>query len=164
MLRRPIGCGSSLMQGGMPRRCCGLSSWRGGGATTWPRVGRTLMVSSATSTLAHRARETSRFEKRRHSSSSWKQKMFSKLSSGTKNAPGYDQAARTVACVAEILRCAGIIPQQMVRLGFFVAAPTTLRRLSCRSTAKTRVDAASVGAGRAPARASSRSRTGSCRR
>ena len=52
-------------------------------------------------------------------------KMFSKLSSGTKNAPGYDQAARTVACVAEILRCAGIIPQQMVRLGFFVAAPTS---------------------------------------
>ena len=31
-------------------------------------------------------------------------KMFSELSSGTKNVHGYDQAARTVACVAEALR------------------------------------------------------------
>ena len=50
-------------------------------------------------------------------------KMFSELSSGTKNAHGYDQAARTVACVAEALRWADIPPQQMARLGFFVAAP-----------------------------------------
>lgn len=50
-------------------------------------------------------------------------KMSSKLSLGTKNAPGYDQAARTVACVAETLRCAGIEPQQMESFAFFTAAP-----------------------------------------
>ena len=50
-------------------------------------------------------------------------KMSSKLSSGTKNAPGYNQAARTVACVAETLKHADIEPLQMERLAFFVAAP-----------------------------------------
>ena len=50
-------------------------------------------------------------------------KMSSKLSSGTKNAPGYDQAARTVACIAETLKRADIEPQRMERLAFLVAAP-----------------------------------------
>ena len=50
-------------------------------------------------------------------------KMSSKLSSGTKNAPGYDQAARNVACIAETLKRADIEPQRMERLAFFVAAP-----------------------------------------
>ena len=49
--------------------------------------------------------------------------MSSKLSSGTKNAPGYDQAARTVACIAETLKRADIWPQHVERLAFFVAAP-----------------------------------------
>ena len=50
-------------------------------------------------------------------------KMFSKLSSGTKNAPGYDQAARTVACIAETLKRADIEPRKMERLACLVAAP-----------------------------------------
>ena len=50
-------------------------------------------------------------------------KIFSKLSSGTKNATSYDQVALPVACVAETIRWAGITPPQMARLGFFVAAP-----------------------------------------
>ena len=50
-------------------------------------------------------------------------KMSSKLSSRTTNAPGYDQAARTVACIAETLKRADIELQDMERLAFFVAAP-----------------------------------------
>ena len=50
-------------------------------------------------------------------------KMSSKLSTGTKNAPGYDQAARTVACIAETLKRAAIEPRKMERLAFLVAAP-----------------------------------------
>ena len=49
--------------------------------------------------------------------------MFSKLSPGTKNAPDYDQAARTVACIAETLRHADIEPKRMENLAFLVAAP-----------------------------------------
>ena len=44
--------------------------------------------------------------------------MWSKLSPSTTNAPGYDQAARTVACIAETLKRADIKPQQMKRLSF----------------------------------------------
>ena len=50
-------------------------------------------------------------------------KMSSKLSSRTTNAPGYDQAARTVACIAETLKRADIEAQEVERLAFFVAAP-----------------------------------------
>ena len=50
-------------------------------------------------------------------------KMWSKLSPGTTNAPGYDQAARTVACLAETLKRADIEPQQVERFAFLVAAP-----------------------------------------
>ena len=50
-------------------------------------------------------------------------KMWSKLSSRTTNAPGYDQAARTVACIAETLRRADIESQPMERLAFLVVAP-----------------------------------------
>ena len=50
-------------------------------------------------------------------------KMLSKLSSRTTNATGYDQAARTVACIAETLKRADIELQDMERLAFFVAAP-----------------------------------------
>jgi hypothetical protein len=50
-------------------------------------------------------------------------KMYSPLSPKVKNAPGYDQAARTVACIAEVLRIAGRSPADVDRLGFYVLAP-----------------------------------------
>ena len=78
-------------------------------------------------------------------------KMFSKLSSGTTNAPGYDQAARTVACLAETLKRAGIEPRKMERLAFLVAAPLKqvdkgifrdiVTRASIRTRVQHRVDA-----------------------
>jgi hypothetical protein len=50
-------------------------------------------------------------------------KMFSGLSAGTKNAPTFDQAARSVACVAEALARIRRAPEAMTRLGFCVIAP-----------------------------------------
>lgn len=50
-------------------------------------------------------------------------KMFSKLSSGVKNAGYFDQAARNVACIAEVIRKAKLAPNCMARIGFFVVAP-----------------------------------------
>lgn len=49
--------------------------------------------------------------------------MFSGLSSGVTNAPYFDQAARNVACIAEVLRRAGRSPVALPRLGFYVLAP-----------------------------------------
>ena len=48
--------------------------------------------------------------------------MFSSLS-GIKNAKDYDQAARTVACMAEALRLAERDPTCVQKLAFFVVAP-----------------------------------------
>lgn len=50
-------------------------------------------------------------------------KMFSKLSSGVSNARYYNQAARNVACMAEVIRLASVAPQQLSTLGFYVVAP-----------------------------------------
>lgn len=50
-------------------------------------------------------------------------KMFSRLSQGTKNSPSYDQAARTVGCMAEVLRESGRPISDFRSLGFFVFAP-----------------------------------------
>ena len=50
-------------------------------------------------------------------------KMFSKLSRGTTHAPRYNQAARNVACIAEILRRANRKPSELRSLGFYVLAP-----------------------------------------
>jgi len=50
-------------------------------------------------------------------------KMFSNLSSGTKNAPGYDQAARNVACMADAIAWSGIPLSAFKSVGFFVVAP-----------------------------------------
>ena len=50
-------------------------------------------------------------------------KMFSKLSAGVTNARFYDQAARNVACIAEILCRAGVNPLAVASLGFYVVAP-----------------------------------------
>ena len=52
-------------------------------------------------------------------------KMFSRLSSGVTHARYYDQAARTVACMAETLRRADHNPLNMTKLGFYVLAPSS---------------------------------------
>ncbi len=51
-------------------------------------------------------------------------KLGSRLSSGTSNAPGYDQAARNVACMAQVLALAGRRPADVANLGFYVLAPS----------------------------------------
>lgn len=50
-------------------------------------------------------------------------KLNSPLSGGTKNAPGFDQAARNVACIAEVLFEAKRRPRDVERIAFFVVAP-----------------------------------------
>lgn len=55
-------------------------------------------------------------------------KMFSNLSSGTKNAPGYNQAARNVACMADAIKWSGLPLSEFESLGFFVIAPSVDRR------------------------------------
>lgn len=50
-------------------------------------------------------------------------KIFSSLSGGVKNVTAYDQAARNVACIVEMVRRAGADPAQLGRLGFYVLAP-----------------------------------------
>lgn len=50
-------------------------------------------------------------------------KMGSKLSAGVKNAPYFNQAARNVACMAEVARRAEISPSEFEHLAFYVVAP-----------------------------------------
>jgi hypothetical protein len=50
-------------------------------------------------------------------------KLTNRLSSGVKNAPGFDQAARSVACMAEVLRRSDVRPSTMDDLAFLVLAP-----------------------------------------
>ena len=50
-------------------------------------------------------------------------KMGSKLSAGVKNASYYNQAARNVACMAEVARRASIAPASFDNLAFYVFAP-----------------------------------------
>jgi len=50
-------------------------------------------------------------------------KLFNRLSSGVKNAPFFDQAARSVACMAEVLRRANREPNQFDDLAFLILAP-----------------------------------------
>ena len=50
-------------------------------------------------------------------------KMFSKLSAGVTNAKYFNQAARNVACIAEVIRRAQVAPTTFNKLGFFVLAP-----------------------------------------
>jgi hypothetical protein len=52
-------------------------------------------------------------------------KIYSPLSAGTRNAPNFDQAARNVACITELLSRANRPPSQMTSLAFFVVAPET---------------------------------------
>ena len=50
-------------------------------------------------------------------------KMFSPLSAGTRRAPFYDQAARTVACIASTLERSRKQVSDLESLGFYVIAP-----------------------------------------
>lgn len=50
-------------------------------------------------------------------------KLFARLSAGVRNAPYYDQAARSVACMAEALRRRDRRPDEMDDLTFIVLAP-----------------------------------------
>jgi hypothetical protein len=50
-------------------------------------------------------------------------KVFSSLSKGTVRAPAFDQAARNVACIAEVLRRCGAPFEQWDSLAFHVLAP-----------------------------------------
>jgi len=52
-------------------------------------------------------------------------KLGSPLSTGTVHAHHYDQAARSVACMAEVLRRAGRPPVSMSHLAFYVIAPAS---------------------------------------
>lgn len=50
-------------------------------------------------------------------------KMFSGLSPSVKNAKYFDQAARNVACIAEVFHRANLSPQIASQVGFYVVAP-----------------------------------------
>ncbi len=50
-------------------------------------------------------------------------KMFNGLSPGVTNAKYFDQAARTIACIAEVLRCANRPHSDLSHLCFYVLAP-----------------------------------------
>jgi hypothetical protein len=50
-------------------------------------------------------------------------KVYSRLSLGVRNARYYDQAARTVGCIAEVLLQANRPPGAMAELAFYVIAP-----------------------------------------
>ena len=50
-------------------------------------------------------------------------KLFAELSPGVSHAGYFDQAARNVACLAEVLHRAGRRPDQFTSLGFLVLAP-----------------------------------------
>lgn len=50
-------------------------------------------------------------------------KIYSPLSQGTRNAPSYDQAARNVACIAEMLSRASRLPSHLSSVAFLVLAP-----------------------------------------
>jgi hypothetical protein len=50
-------------------------------------------------------------------------KLFNRLSSGVKNAPTFDQAARSVACMAEVLRRSAVDPAEVDDLAFLILAP-----------------------------------------
>jgi hypothetical protein len=50
-------------------------------------------------------------------------KIFSKLSQGVTHAKYFDQAARTISCMAETLKRAKLNPNKLSRLCFFLVAP-----------------------------------------
>jgi hypothetical protein len=52
-------------------------------------------------------------------------KNYSGLSGGIKNVADYNQAARNVACMVEMIRRAGAHPEQLNLLGFYILAPNS---------------------------------------
>jgi len=50
-------------------------------------------------------------------------KIFSPLSRGITHAKDYDQAARSVACIAESFSLSSVEPEEISDLGFFVLEP-----------------------------------------
>jgi hypothetical protein len=52
-------------------------------------------------------------------------KLGSGLSSGVKNAPTYNQAARNVACLCHVIECSGLTITDDWRLGFYILAPVS---------------------------------------
>ena len=50
-------------------------------------------------------------------------KLYSGLSKGVTNATYFDQASRTVACIAEVLKRADCRPESFTNLGYYVLAP-----------------------------------------
>ena len=50
-------------------------------------------------------------------------KMFSPLSKKVSNAPNYDQATRTVACMAKTIEFSGREVDELDSVGFYVVAP-----------------------------------------
>jgi hypothetical protein len=78
-------------------------------------------------------------------------KMLSKLSSGVKKAPSYNQAARNIACMAHVVGEARIRPESMPTVAFYVLAPQSqiddgaflpeMTREHIEMTVKERVDA-----------------------
>ena len=50
-------------------------------------------------------------------------KLFAPLKKGVKALPNFDQAARSVACMAQVLSNAHRLPRDFSSLGFFVLAP-----------------------------------------
>lgn len=71
-------------------------------------------------------------------------KMFSNLSSGTRNAPTFNQAARNVACMAKILEATGRPISSFTSLGFFVLAPLPEQRGAGISNIETCMDTGAV--------------------
>lgn len=77
-------------------------------------------------------------------------KMFSQLSKGVEAAPEYDQAVRTVACMAQTLAMKKITPEDVPTISFRVIAPQTqidaqvfkseLNQDSMRKKVKKRID------------------------
>ena len=94
-------------------------------------------------------------------------KLFNRLSAGVKNAPYYDQAARSVACIAEVLRRAGREPEAMDDLALpdpRPPGPGRRRRSSPGTPRPTPSAARSAAASRTtPASATPGSATGSSR-
>ena len=72
-------------------------------------------------------------------------KLYSGLSKGVTHAKYYDQAARNVACIAEVLKRAGCRPNSFTKLGFYVLAPNeqikarTFNRLLDKQSIKNKV-------------------------
>ena len=62
-------------------------------------------------------------QRKRNAAHCDRSKLFSRLARGVTHAPYFDQAARSVACIAELLYRANRRPDQFSSLGFYIIAP-----------------------------------------